>query len=164
MWIRNSTNLKEQYIRTIAELVKPISTPEITSIDLRNKQEGFTHGNWGRFYSHDYSITLCVPQFISNYQSLRTVTKKDCFYEDRYDFLAAVLGHEYRHAWQWTNKRDLFDLKQWIEVDAEEYEPIALQLWLDYKSKNDIQITPESQAQAATKQLKWSDYKARDNK
>lgn len=103
---------------------------------LRNKREGDINGNWGRFYANDYYITLCVPQAIKNYECIRTVTKKFSFYKNRYDFLAAIIGHEYYHAWQWNHESDIYHCKEYLEVGAERYEEVALDLWVKYKEDN----------------------------
>lgn len=67
----------------------------------------------------------------------RTYTERDYLYQNNLDFLAAVIGHEYYHAWQFHNEQDIFPLyhaklKSYFEVGAEIYETTALNKWKDH--------------------------------
>lgn len=141
--IHNTTPIREQTIIEIIRAVKPDNIPDVNTLTLRNKQEGnnqdapAVHGNWGYFYGDSYSITLCVPRLINELKGTRLYTKKPYIFIDEYDFLATVIGHEYYHAWQWINEKDLFHCRGYIEVCAEKYEPIALAKWLEHKKTID---------------------------
>lgn len=136
MDIYNTTNVRDSIIREIASVVIPENTPQINSITLRNKMEGATHGNWGKFYPIEYRITICLPEFhlLKGYRTKRTFTQIEVFYETNLDFLAAVIGHEYYHAHQWTddNLKQFYHIKEWLEVEAERYESVAEMKWRDH--------------------------------
>lgn len=151
MLIYNTTNIPESTIRQIAKIVKP-DIPEINSISLRNKKEGMIDGNWGKFYSLDYSITLCVPTHISEYNSGGKYLKNRFTLRDRYEFIALVLAHEYQHAWQFIHHPDWFDDKIRIEKDAEAYEVIGLNYWRDYMIEHPIEIKPAAR-------VNWRDFR-----
>lgn len=135
--ILGTTILPEKIIREIIGVVRPPDIPPVNSISFRNKMEGLSHGNFGYFYPNEYKITLCVPRNDgkSALEGHKMHTKKPYRYESKMDFFVAVIAHEYRHAWQWINKRAIFHCKGWIEVDAEEYEEEAKVLWANHLEK-----------------------------
>lgn len=133
MIIHNTTNIPSKLVAVIYEVVKPQGlTKDVTSITLRNKTEGKISGNWGKFYSGQNKITLCVPQIIDNHISHTPVGKFRRVLKGKGEWLATVIGHEAFHAWQYENERDSFHVSDYIEVCAERYEVTALRKWSDY--------------------------------
>ncbi len=135
--IHNSTHIKDSILHEISTIVKPSDIPNINSITVRSKAEGKIEGNWGKFYPHDYRITICMPsvELYPMIDSIRPITKISYTFKTVLDFLAAVIGHEYYHAWQWINEKELFHVKDYIEVGAEKYESVAVKLWNDHLEK-----------------------------
>jgi hypothetical protein len=136
MIINNTTNVSDRIIQEICNIVIPDNTPVINEISLRNKMEGAIHGNWGHFYPADYKITICLPDSnkLKGHKTYRKYTKLEAYYESDLDFLAAVIGHEYYHAYQWSNieLRAFWSCTEWLEVEAERYESVALKKWQIY--------------------------------
>lgn len=128
-----SAKISDSIIQQIALIVKPPETSEVSSIYLRNKEEGEVHGNWGKFHPIDYSITVCVPTIdLRGYTSLRKHTRTTFKCENKFQWLALVIGHEYYHAWQWCHEKELWHCKEYLEVGAERYEEVALDKWNKY--------------------------------
>lgn len=127
--------LKESIVKQIASIVKPSDDiPDIKSISLRNKTEGEINGNWGKFYPIDYRITLCVPnrELITRDPHIRTFTKRNVIFSNHLQWFAAIIGHEYYHAYQWITEPELFCYKEYIEIHAEKYEEVAVKKWNEY--------------------------------
>lgn len=132
--IHNTTDIKDSIIEEIVRIVIPSDTPPVNSITIRNKQENKRHGNWGYFIPSDYRITLNVPRFTRGMviEGQRHTTKLPLRFDNNLDFLATVIGHEYYHAWQWNHERELWHCREYMEVEAEKYEIIALNKWKDH--------------------------------
>jgi len=124
----------EQLIREVIEVVRPVNTPEVYSISFRNKVKSFCHGNYGKFYTEAYRITLCVPEHhLFPIEGNKKVTKTPFHLKDDIEYLVTVMAHEYWHAYQWINLNHLYKgEKYWLERGAEEREAIALARWNDY--------------------------------
>lgn len=134
MIIHNTTNIPSKLVAVIYEIVKPEGLKrDVVSITLRNKSEGKMCGNWGRFYSLENRITLCVPQMeIKNWHGKSTIARLDRHIADKGEWLALIIGHEAMHAWQYENERELFHVSDYIEVGAERYESTAIRKWQAY--------------------------------
>lgn len=132
--LHNTTDTKDMLIREILKVIIPPDTPEVWEIKIRNKQDEIIHGNWGYFYPTDYRITLNVPQWKKGMvlEGKRRYSLIEYRFDNNLDFLANVIGHEYYHAWQWHHEKDLWHAKQYLEVQAEKYEVIALNKWKDH--------------------------------
>lgn len=125
----------ESLIREVLEVIRPARTPEVYSISFRNKKSGLKYGNYGKFYRHDYRITLCVPEHrLFPIHEKRIVTRTPATFQTDIEYLVAVLAHEYWHAYQWINENHLYQSKDnyWLERGAEEREIVALDKWKDY--------------------------------
>lgn len=138
--ILGSNNIfSENTIRLIEDLIIPPDTPKVISISFRNKSEDLKHGNWGRFYGHEYKITLNVPDFKHFPMcGFRLITRLEYSYNNRIEWLVSVLGHEYYHAWQWINERKYFHVSDYIEVGCEDYEVKCMEKWNRYRIDNKI--------------------------
>ena len=138
MLIHNTTNIPSVLLREITKVVsEPLGFSEFSYLQVRNKQEGAKHGNWGYYYSMDDKCTLCVPNIIQNYRSFSPFSKSERIINDKLEWLALVIGHEARHKWQHLNEPSLFKYRSraarnWCEVDAELYEKTAIKLWREY--------------------------------
>ncbi len=146
MIIHNTTSIPNALVFAIYQTVRPENVT-ISKISLRCKERNKISGNWGRFYAIEDRISICVPNADNSHtgtniakNGIKTFSpyaklERNC--NDLTEWLALVLGHELKHKWQFTNlPRTVYDCAQYIEVDAEMYESVALDKWRTFLKGN----------------------------
>lgn len=130
MEYRNTTNIPTELVKVVIAFSADKDI-ELKRLELRNKELGILHGQFGWYFRNEKKIRLIVPQQIPqagyNYK-LRYLGKR-IYIKDRIDFVVTVLAHELRHAWQMQLHPLEYQCVIAKEYDAERYQYEILEKW-----------------------------------
>ena len=129
MEYRNTTDIPLDLIKVAIQFAGQ-SGVEIKRIEVRNKEEGIYHGDYGKYYEQSKKIRLIVPPVMNKpiQMKLRHFGKHITF-QNRIEFVVAVMAHELRHGYQYQVMGMEFACTAAKEYDAEKYEWEKLNEW-----------------------------------
>lgn len=138
MKIHNTTGIPTNVIALIAHVVMPEGI-KVESITVRRKKEGIWHGNWGKYYPLDDTITICLPQ-VKISKTISTHLQEERHYDTVYEWLASIIGHEMYHAKirQTPTLNRFTKSVGWEESECESYEQVAQARWIDFCRVNNL--------------------------
>lgn len=142
--IVNTTDFPNQLVAIMYDVIsKDLDGVQVSSITLRNKQNGLTRGNWGMYYGRENRITLNVFRDVSYPYTGRTpYLKLERTYHTRAEWLISVLAHEMRHAYQaklYQGQLTRMHAAR-LECDAELYERKAIGMWNEFVNQKPSEV------------------------
>lgn len=136
MEYRNTTNIPTALVAVIAaHAVESVAQGiELNVLELVNKKEGLTCGQFGWYFPIEKRVKLIVPTFWHPHSYRLRYLGAMHFLADRVEWIVSVLSHEMRHAWQWQmtqgEQRGRFMAsKNLREYDAEFSQARAVMMW-----------------------------------